>query len=103
MIDINNVNVQKLKFEDLVRDAVERNDNEAQAWLTEQFMKQVERKGKNGTIMAYQPVNSYRMEYLTKFCGYTKKGTVKLTAEEKRKKHIEDMFAAARAKMEAKQ
>ena len=65
-------------------------------------MKKIERKGKNGTIMAYQPVNKYRVEYLTKFCGYTKKSTVKLTALERREKYIKDMFAKARADMEAK-
>lgn len=102
MIDINNVNIQKLKLIDLIADAQERKDRAALEWLKEQAMKQVERKGKNGTVMAYQPVNCYRMAYLTKFCGYTKKSTVKLTAEEKRKKKLEDMFAKAIADMEAK-
>lgn len=100
MIEINNMNVQKLKLSDLIADAVDRKDSEALAWLREQAMKKVERKAKDGTTTeVYQPVNMFRVEYLTKFCGYEKRNAVKLTAEQKREKMLDDMFGEAFAKL----
>lgn len=96
MIDINNVNIQKLKLSDLIADAAERKDHEALEWLHEQAMKKVERKDKEGTVKeAFQPVNMFRVEYLTKFCGYKKKEAVKLTAEQKRERMLNAMFDEA--------
>ena len=100
MIDINNVNIQKLKLEDLVADAVERKDEEAIAWLRTEAMKMVERKGKDNSVkQMYQPVNMFRIEYLTKFCGYEKKAAIKLTAEQKRQRKLDDMFNEALAQL----
>lgn len=100
MIDINNMNIQKVKLTDLIEDAVERNDPEALAWLRDEAKKKVECKGKNGTVtQKYQPVNMFRIEYLTRFCGYKKKKTVKLTAEQKRERMLDSMFNEAFAKM----
>ena len=100
-IDINNVNIQKLKLEDLIADATARNDKEAEQWLTEQAMKKIEVTDKNGnTKMKYQPVNSFRVEYLEKFCGYKKKEAVKLSADDKRRKKLAEMFAQAKAKIQ---
>lgn len=96
MIDINTMNVQKLKLADLIEDAVDRKDTEAIAWLKDQAMKKVDRKGKQ----VFQPVNMFRIEYLTKFCGYEKKKAVKLTPEEKREKMLNSMFDKAMSKME---
>lgn len=96
MIDINNVNIQKLKLSDLIADATERNDKEALEWLREQAMKKVECKGKDGsTAEKYQPANMFRVEYLTKFCGYEKKEAVKMTAEQKRERMLDSMFNEA--------
>lgn len=100
MIDITNVNIQKLKLTDLIEDAVERNDKEAIEWLRAEAKKKVARKGKDGTItQAYQPVNMFRVEYLTKFCGYQKKEAVRLTAEQKRERMLDTMFEEAFAKI----
>lgn len=101
MIDINNVNIRELKLTDLIADATERNDKEALAWLREQAMKKVPRKGNGDTTKeAYQPVNMFRVEYLTKFCGYKKKEAVKLTAEQKREQMLNSMFDEAFAKIQ---
>lgn len=100
MININNVNIQKLKLEDLIADAVERKDEAAIAWLKAEAMKMVERKGKDGSAkQMYQPVNMFRIEYLSKFCGYEKKSAVKMTAEQKRKRKLDDMFNEALAQI----
>jgi hypothetical protein len=96
MIDINNVNIQKLKMTDLIADAVERKDEEALKWLHEQAMKKVAGKDKDGNATEkFQPVNMFRVEYLTKFCGYQKKEAVKLTAEQKRERMLSAMFDEA--------
>ena len=100
IIDIKNMNIQKLKLTDLINDATERNDKEALEWLREQAMKKVESKGKNGSpAEKYQPVNMFRIEYLTRFCGYKKKEAVKLTAEQKRERMLGSMFDEAFAKI----
>lgn len=96
MINIENMNIQKLKLIDLINDAAERKDHEALKWLHEQAMTKVERKEKDGSVKeTFQPVNAFRVEYLTKFCGYQKKNAVKLTAEQKRKKMLDAMFDEA--------
>lgn len=96
MIDINNVNIQKLKLTDLIADATERNDKEALEWLREQAMKKVTCTGKDGTTTEkYQPANMFRIEYLAKFCGYKRKNTEKLTAEQKRERMLNAMFDEA--------
>ena len=100
MINIHNVNIQKLKLNDLIEDAVERNDNAAIEWLRAEAKKKVDRKGKDGAVtQAYQPVNMFRVEYLTKFCGYQKKAAVRLTAEQKRERMLDAMFEEAFAKI----
>ena len=96
MIDINNVSIQKLKLSDLIADATERNNKEALEWLRTEAMKKVECKGKDGSVMEkYQPVNMFRVEYLTRFCGYKKKEVAKLTAEQKRERMLNAMFDEA--------
>ena len=100
MIDIKNVNIQRLKLTDLIEDAVERNDKEAIEWLRTEAKKKVERKKKNGSVtQVYQPANMFRIEYLTRFCGYEKKPVVKLTAEQKRERKLDSMFDEALAKL----
>lgn len=96
MIDINNLNIQKLKLSDLIADAVERKDTEAINWLHEKAMQKIERNGK----VSFQPVNAFRVEYLTKFCGYKKRSTEKLTPEQKRERMLEAMFAEAHSKVD---
>ena len=96
MINIENVNIQKLKLTDLIADAAERKDNEALKWLHEQAMKKIERKEKDGSVKeTFQPVNMFRIEYLTKFCGYQKRKAEKLTPEQKRERMLNAMFDEA--------
>ena len=93
IIDIHNMNIQKLTLAHLVNDAKARNDDEAVKWLREQAMTEVEYIGKDGSVKKkFQSVNAYRMEYLTKFCGYVKKEAVKLTAEQKRQRMLDKLF-----------
>lgn len=100
MIDINNVNIQKLKLTDLIADAVERKDEAAIAWLRAEANKKIPCKGKDGSVTEkFQPANMFRVEYLTKFCGYEKKETVKLTAEQKRANKLNAMFDEALAQI----
>lgn len=101
IIDINNVNIQKLKLADLISDAVERKDEEALKWLHEQAMKKVEGKDKDGNATEkFQPANMFRVEYLKKFCGYQKRKAEKLTPEQKRERMLEGMFGEAFAKIQ---
>lgn len=96
MIDINNVNIQKLKLADLINDAAERKDKEALEWLHEQAMKKVEGKDKDGNATEkFQPVNMFRVEYLERFCGYKKKKAEKLSPEQKRELMLSAMFDEA--------
>lgn len=100
MINIHdpNFNIQRIKFEDMVADAVERGDEEAQAWLTEQMMKTVEVVKDGVTKTKYQSPNQFRVEYLTKFCGYEPKKATQRTAEQKRMDMVKAMFDKARNK-----
>ena len=98
-IDITNVNIQKLKLEDLINDAVARGDKAAQEWLRTEAMKEIECTEEDGSVKKkFKPVNMFRVEYLTKFCGYEKKRKAeKMTAEQKRAKMLDELFAKANA------
>lgn len=101
-IDITNVNIQNLKLEDLINDAVARNDKEAQEWLRTEAMKEIECIDKDGSPKKkFQPVNMFRVEYLEKFCGYEKKKKAeKMTAAQKRERKLDELFAAAQAQIQ---
>lgn len=101
-IDITNtVAIRKLTLQDLINDAVERNDKEALRWLEDESSKQVTRKKKNSeeTVEVTKPIISIRSEYLKKFLGYTpqpaKSTYNKDAAKEKRNAARKAMFAAA--------
>ena len=101
MIDIKNVNIQRLKLTDLIEDAVDRNNKEALEWLRTEAKKKVDRKQKDGSVtQVYQPANMFRIEYLTRFCGYEKKVAVKLTPEQKKERRLDGMFDKAFALLE---
>ena len=97
IIDIANVSIQRLKLEHLYADAYARGDDTALQWLDEKAMTEIEVAKAGVTKKKYLPVNSYRVEYLEKFCGYVKKDAKKETAKSKR----ENMLAAIRAKAQA--
>lgn len=97
-IDITNANIQRLKLEDLYADAYARDDAAAVQWLDEKAMTEIEVPTKDGgTKKKYLSVNSYRVEYLEKFCGYVKTTVKRETAKDKREK----MLAAIRAKAQS--
>lgn len=61
-IDITNVNIQKLKLEDLIADAVARNDKDALEWLQAKTEETVDRHCKDGSVKKVaKPVNMYRV------------------------------------------
>lgn len=100
IINIDNMEIKKLTLADLIADAAERNNREALEWLRTEANKMVDRKAKDGTVtQVHQSVNAFRTEYLTRFCGYSKKQTVQRTAAEKREKKMNDMFDAAFAQI----
>lgn len=97
--------IQKLTLESLVADAVARKDKEALQWIEEESNKDVTRKQKDGTTRTVkQPVNSFRVAYLEKFCGYSKPAAtqrVTLTAQQKREAKRKALFANAMAQIDA--
>lgn len=93
-IDITNVNIQRLKLEHLIADAHARGDATAIQWLRDQAMTEIEVPTKSGgTKKKFKSVNSYRVEYLEKFCGYVKNAAKKESAQAKRQKMLDDLFA----------
>lgn len=104
MIDIKDqAAIRKLTLEDLINDAVERNDKEALRWLEDEAFKMVERKKKDSdeTVEAANPIISIRAEYLRKFLGYVPsyKTYNKEAARAKREAEKKALFAAAFAKL----
>lgn len=104
MIDIKDqAAIRKLTLENLVEDAVERNDKEALRWLEDEAFKMVERKKKDSdeTVEAANPIISIRAEYLRKFLGYVPahKTYNKEAARAKREAEKKAMFAAAFARL----
>lgn len=90
--------IQRLKLENLYADAYARGDAAAVQWLNDKAMTEVEVVTKSGaTKKKFLSVNSYRVEYLEKFCGYVKNDAKKETTKSKREK----MLAAMRAKAQA--
>ena len=63
-------NISKVKFEDLVQDAVDRHDAKAFVWLQQQQNIMV--KDTNG-VERRKNIQNYRKEYLVKWCGYIEK------------------------------
>lgn len=100
MIDIKNTDLRKLTLNDLINDAIERGDSTALEWLKEEAKKKVEYKGRDGLItQKCQLVSMFRIKYLEKFCGYTRKGAVRFAASKKREQMLDDMFEKAFAKI----
>lgn len=96
IININNIapdTIKNLKLEDLIADAKARGDKDAIQWLRTEAMKKVPYKGKdNVTKEKLRPVSHYRVEYLTKFCGYEKPVAAKPSAGQKREDMLLTMF-----------
>lgn len=95
IIDISNQEViRKLKWDDLVNDAVERKDKAALRWLEDKSTETKERINKETgeTTKVNLSIVEVRAEYLKKFLGYVPMG----------KQNAEVRKAAEKAKREAK-
>lgn len=92
-IDITNQEaIRKLTREDLMSDAIARNDKAALRWLEDEFFKEVPCKDKDGKETGDfkpNPLISVRAEYLRKFCGYTPKDSKAHNASSKAKAKAE--------------
>jgi len=94
-IDITNQEaIRKLKWEDLVQDAVERKDKTALRWLEDKSVETKERVNKETgeTTTVNLSIVEVRAEYLKKFLAYVPVG----------KQNAEARKAAEKAKREAK-
>lgn len=95
--------IRKLTLDDLMEDAVERNDKEALRWLEDEAFKTATRKNKAGEdVVVSKPLISTRAEYLRKFLGYVPAPNKSYDREkEKAKRDAEKRakFAAAFARL----
>lgn len=105
MINVNEVDIKKLTLKELVKDAQDRKNKKALAYLKEQSHKIVKRKvkDKNGVekeIEVIQPITCYRKQYLVLFCGWVEKLKEKSAEEKERIKQMKrKKDAEARYKM----
>lgn len=105
-IDISKIEeFRKLKLEDLIADAVERNDKKALEWLKEESSKKDTRTRTDGTTYEVdKSIVSIRANYLKEFLGYKPASTLskeaaKARKREKKEKEREELFANAFAKL----
>ena len=98
-----------LGIDELIEDAIERQDDKALSWLEEQSVAKKSRKKRNSeeTYEVFVPINEIRANYLKQFLHYkpkssTNKAKAKAEKDEKRRKEMEDKFASARARMKNK-
>lgn len=117
MIDVNaqDFSLASITLQMLIDDAVERDDKEALRWLEDNATSTIKRKidkekemTEDNCVEVTKPITMYRVEYLTKYCGYVEKKYVpseeakaraKERAKAKAKKARADMFANAFAKL----
>lgn len=101
MIDINNAELNKLKLEDLIADAVERKDVAALEWLQVEANSMKQRTREDGTkYEVRKSIVEIRPAYLKKFLGYTSKSEASKERNKAQKKAkaqaaLDDKFAAA--------
>lgn len=96
---------KKLKLEDLINDAVEREDMEALKWLQEKSNTMKTRKREDGTTYEVRmSVVEYRPQYLKEFLKYKPVATpskekAKQAKKDKAQRELDDKFAKAFAKL----
>lgn len=99
---------KKLKIDDLIADAVERNDLEALEWLHTQSNMMKTRTREDGTTYEVRKsIVEIRPNYLKTFLGYKSKGAAakeraKQAKKDKAQRELDDKFAAAFAKLKKK-
>ena len=97
---------KKLTLDDLINDAVEREDMEALKWLQTQSQIMKDRKREDGTIYKVRKsVVEYRPEYLKKFLKYKPAATpasekAKQAKRDKAQRELDNKFAAAFKKLQ---
>ena len=105
MIDINKAELNKLKLEDLIADAVERKDVAALEWLQTEANSMKQRTREDGTkYEVRKSIVEIRPAYLKKFLGYTTKSEAskqraKAAKKAKAQQELDDKFAAAFAQI----
>ena len=106
MIDLTQPGTFKnLKLDDLINDAVERNDMEALKWLQEQANSMKERKREDGTTYQVRmSIVEIRANYLKDILKYKSKSEAakeraRQAKKDKDQKELDDKFAAAFAKL----
>lgn len=96
---------KKLTLDDLIADAVEREDLKALEWLQTESNKMKERKREDGTTYKVRKsVVEYRPVYLKEFLHYKPKATAskeraKQAKKDKAQREIDNKFANAFAKL----
>lgn len=96
---------KKLKLDDLIADAVDREDMVALEWLQKESNTMKTRKREDGTTYEVRKsVVEYRPEYLKQFLGYKPKATAskeraKQAKKDKAQRDIDNKFAKAFAKL----
>lgn len=101
MIDIKTAELNKLKLEDLIADAVERKDVAALEWLRNEANSMKERTREDGTkYEVRKSIVEIRPAYLKEFLGYTSKSEAskqkaKAAKKAKAQQALDDKFAAA--------
>ena len=104
-IDVNTAELNKLKIDHLIADAVARNDVSALEWLQAESNSMKTRTREDGTTYEVRKsIVEIRPAYLKKFLGYTSKSEAskaraKAQKKEKAQKILDDKFAQAFAKL----
>lgn len=102
-------NANKLTLDDLIADAIEREDADAIAWLeTEANTDKTRTRSDSTTYTVKKSIVEIRPAYFKKFLNYKTKGTqakelAKQKKRDKKQKELDDKFAKARELLAKKQ
>ena len=95
--------IMAMSIDNLIADAVARKDKEALLWIQQESSKKDIRKKDDQEIEVAHSITTLKFDYAKRFLGYTPKDKVKNYAEmrrraqEKKRKALEEKFAAALA------
>lgn len=93
--------IMAMSIDDLIADAVARKDKAALLWIQKESNRKDTRTKDGEEIEVAHSITTLKFDYAKKFLGYTPKDKVKNYAElrrraqEKKKRELEDKFAAA--------
>lgn len=95
--------IMTMSLDDLIADAVARKDKQAILWIQKEAYKKDKRKKDDKEIEVAHSLTTLKFDYAKKYWGYTPKDKTKnyeelrRRAQEKKRKELEDKFAAALA------